>query len=85
MLLLHGSSPFCKRLPCSDILSLIEFFQALSLLFNLDSFLFFHVFDDLGINLLQELIGLSQYLFDVCVCESFARCSLSAGLPVLIA
>ena len=43
----------------------LEFFQALSLLFKLSSLLFFHVFDDLGINLLEEFIGLSQYLFNV--------------------
>jgi hypothetical protein len=32
--------------------------------------LFFHVFDDLGINLLEEIVGISQYLFDVFVFES---------------
>jgi hypothetical protein len=31
---------------------------------------FFHVFYDLAINLLQEFIGLSQYLFDAFVFES---------------
>jgi hypothetical protein len=31
---------------------------------------FLNVFDDLRINLLEELIGLSQYLFDVFVFES---------------
>ena len=39
----------------------------MSLLFKLSSLLFFQVFDDLGINFLKEIIGLSQYLFDLFV------------------
>jgi hypothetical protein len=35
----------------------------------LESSLFFHVFYDLGISLLEEIIGLSQYLFDIFVFE----------------
>src|SRR5208282_5018403 len=38
--------------------------------FKLGSAPLLNVFDDLGINLLEEFIGLSQYLFDVLVFES---------------
>ena len=39
------------------------------MLFKLESSLFFHIFDDLGISLLEEGIGFSQYLFDIFVFE----------------
>ena len=42
----------------------------MGLLFKLSSLLFFQVGDDLWIKLLQEIIGLSHYLFDVFVCIS---------------
>jgi hypothetical protein len=39
----------------------------LNLLFKLSPLLFLQLFDDLGINLLEKIIGISQYLFDVFV------------------
>jgi hypothetical protein len=41
--------------------------------FKLSSAPFLNVFDDLRINLLEEFIGLSKYLFDVFVFESLSH------------
>jgi hypothetical protein len=50
---------------CSFLLDLamnlgFDLFQGLSVFFKLDAMLFFYIFDDIGINLLDEFIGLSQ-------------------------
>ena len=37
-----------------------DLFQVLSVFFNLDAMIFFHVFDSIGINLSDEFIGLGQ-------------------------
>ena len=38
----------------------LDFFQVLSMFFKLQAMLFLHVFDGIGINLLDEFIGFSQ-------------------------
>jgi len=42
-----------------------DFFQVLSVFFKLQAMLFFHVFDGIGIDLLDEFIGLSQSVLDI--------------------
>ncbi len=60
-----GNAPWSSLL-LELVLNLgFESSQALGVCFKLGTLLFFHVFDDFGVNLLQEFIGLSQYLFKV--------------------
>jgi len=52
-------------LRCSFLLDLavklgFDLFQVLSVFFKLDAMLFFHIFDGIGINLLDEFISIGQ-------------------------